>query len=153
MTLMSLNIAEIIFLILLIIFLGVLFVWLPAMLVKEAFLTVIGRPLGSGWMRTDAEIRTKEAPKEMQERAFAPIPPLRYAAYEIDGTEYAIPLRGSRGKDKESLLLYVRRDDPKIVWEPKFENRFAALIGILMILAFWAGLVYGGIVIARMIRG
>lgn len=153
MTLMSLNILGIIFLILLIIFLGVLFVWLPAMLVKEAFLTVIGRPLGSGWMRTDAEIRTKEAPKEMQERAFAPIPPLRYAAYEIDGTEYATPLRGSRGKDKESLLLYVRRDDPKIVWEPKFENRFAALIGILMILAFWAGLVYGGIVIARMIRG
>lgn len=153
MTLMSLNIAEIIFLILLIIFLGALFVWLPFVILKEAVLAAVGRPLGSGWMRTDAEIRTKEAPKEMQERAFAPIPPLRYAAYEIDGTEYAIPLRGSRGKDKESLLLYVRRDDPKSVWEPKFENRFAALIGALMILAFWAGLVYGGIVIARMIRG
>ncbi|MBR3419820.1 MAG: hypothetical protein IKG82_14125 [Oscillospiraceae bacterium] len=151
MTLMSLNIAEIIFLIFLCIFLGALFVWIPLMILKESFQTLIGRPFGFGWARTDAEIRTKEVPQELKERAFGNIPPLRYAVYEIDGTEYTAPLRGCKGKDR--CRLYVRRENPEQVWEPKAENRFAALIGILMILAFWAGLVYGGIVIARMIRG
>ena len=65
MPLMKLNVGEIIFLIFLSIFLGALFVWLPFVILKEAVMTVIGRPLGFGWMRTEAEIRTKEAPKEM----------------------------------------------------------------------------------------
>lgn len=99
MTLMSLNIAEIIFLIILSVFLGMLFIWIPFVILKESVLAMIGRPLGFGWMRVNADVRTKEAPQEIQERAFGKIPPLRYAVYEIDGTEYASPLRGSRGTE------------------------------------------------------
>ena len=148
---MHLNIAEIIFLILLGGFLFVLFVWLPFMILKESVQTLIGRPVGFGWKRANAEVRTAEVPKEIQEQAFAPVPPVSYAVFEEDGTEHRTPLPGYHGSSR--FILYVRRDNPDNVWHPKYENRFAALIGALIILAFWAGLVYGGIVIARMIRG
>ena len=151
MPLMSLNIAEIIFLIFLSIFLGALFVWIPFMILKEAVQTLIGRPLGFGWKRVDAEIHSAEAPEEIQKRASAPIPPVRVAVHEADGTEHKTLLPGYF--KSADCRLYVRRNDPGTVWIPKYENRFAALIGAVLILSFWAGLVYGGFVIAQMIHG
>ena len=147
------------------VFLFWLFVVIPFMILREAIRTIIGRPFGSGWMRVDAEICTMDVPQEIREQMIraTELPQeiqaqmnrklpasIRYAVYEIDGMEHRVPVNSFKGR--QHCRLYVRQDAPDTIWDPKFENRTAAVIGALIILLFWAGLVWSGICIYKMIR-
>ena len=146
---MHLNIAEIIFLILLACFLIPLMVWLPAMILKEAIRALIGRPFGPGWVRVEAEIRPVGIPQEIRERVSGPITEIHQAVYETYGAEHTVPIFDYRGGSH--CRLYVRQDEPEIIWRSKYDSRFTALVGALCVLALWAGLIWGGIAIARKI--
>ena len=144
-----------------------MFFLFPLLILKQAVVTLINRPLGSGWIRRNAEIRTLEMSPEFQQQMQQenqqemqqqlqtvlgrPLSELRYAEYcDEDGTEHRVPVQSFKGR--QHAKIYVRQDHPEMIWDPKFENRFAALIGILLILLFWTGLVFAGIYIVRMIR-
>ncbi len=147
---MHLNIAEIIFFILLACVLVPLMVWLPAKILKESLLSLIGRPLGPGWVRVEAEIRPVGTSQEIRERLSGAFPEMYEAVYETDGAEHTAPLFDYCG-GRCRCRLYVKQENPETVWRSKSDSRLTALIGVLLILAFWAGLIWGCIAVARRI--
>ena len=146
---MGIVIYRAIILIPLLIFLVGIFIWIPWMLLRGALQTLIGRPVGFGWQRIEAEVRAAELPDNLPETQMK-LPAFHYAVYEVDGEEYKTPL--SLRHPIESIRLYVKTDDPQVTWQPQYPDRLTALVGFLFIAGLWGGLIYAGFVIADMIR-
>ncbi|MBR4200885.1 MAG: hypothetical protein IKQ91_06360 [Oscillospiraceae bacterium] len=148
---MELNLAEILFFIPFACFLFVLYVYIPWMILHPAVSTLIGRPLGFGWKRVDAEICAGEPEDAGKARVLPKASVLRFAEFETNGEKYKIPLFGEGAEG--ACRLYVKQKKPQEVWQPKYESKLTALAGAFLILALWAGLVFAGIYIAQAIRG
>ena len=143
-------IGRIVILIPIAVFLAGIFIWIPWVFVKNALSTLVGRPLGFGWQRVDAEIRTAEAKDSAKALVIPKSLVFQYAVYEVGGNEYKTPL--TRQIKEEQCMIYVRRKNPQEVWEQKYPDKMTALVGILLIIGIWAGLVLSGIYIVRMMK-
>jgi len=138
--------------ILLVSFLGALMVMIPAYLLGGALQSLIGRPIGPGWMRVKAKVTgidTEGLPQNLVQMKLQ-MPDFQVAVYEADGQEYRTALTGKHTKD--SCTLYVKRSDPKKVWQPKYPDTLTALVGAVFVLGLWAGLIYAGIRIFGAVR-
>ncbi|MBR6107935.1 MAG: hypothetical protein IKQ39_07985 [Oscillospiraceae bacterium] len=127
------------------IFLFALMVVIPAYLLRGALQTLIGRPLGIGWMRVEGRVTEKDSSELTQVIGGLKIhlPDFQVAVYEVDGQEYRTALANKHKKD--SCTLYVRKSNPTEVWQPKYPDVLTALVGTVLVLGLWAGLIYAGI--------
>ena len=130
-----------------------LYIYIPWMILHPAVSVLIGRPLGFGWTRVDAEVSAGEPADAAKARVLPNASVLHFASFEMNGEEYKVPIFGPDAVHSEgSCRMYVKRKNPKEIWIPKYQNKLTAVIGALMILALWAGLILAGIYIVRAIK-